>query len=151
MLSSPLIFLVLFGGTGSGVRTSGGGGPECHWIANGVERAADTANAQFSKRMRFGGAVTSLDWTQVTPGVDGPVDGGASSFTVSLVVDGVTKCSLVVDCDASRGDYTTTCTRADFATGQDLDVKVTATNCLTTVDQLDVRPVGFPGLDGTSR
>lgn len=128
-------------GTGSGVHAGGGGRLTTRWIANGVERAASTTNSHLSKVVSFSGAVTSLDWTQTTAGVDGL---GGDTFTVAVLLDGVTACSLVVACDAPRGDYTASCEDGSFASGQDLDVRITSTSCLT-------QPVGFPAIDGTAR
>lgn len=140
MHTAALILLLLAGGRGSGVRSSPGGDTPCHWILTGVERTVGTTNSTFSKHMSFNGAVSSMDWTQVTPGIDGL---GGDTFTVSLLVDGVSACAVVVACDAPRGDYTVNCGGAPFSSGQDVDVRITSTFCLT-------QPVGFPGLDGTS-
>lgn len=133
-------FVLVVLALGSGGSFSGGGNRESMWMANGVERTVGTTSAQLSKVMRFDGAVTSLDWTQVTPGIDGL---GGDTFTVSVTVDGAPICSLVVACDAPRGDYSTDCDSAAFAAGVDVDVRATSTDCLT-------QAVGFPALDGTS-
>lgn len=140
MHTTALILLLLSAGRGSGVHTSGGSAT-CRWMANGIERSVGTTNSVFSKRMAFNGTVLSMDWTQTTPGTDGL---GGDTFTLSLLVDGVSACSRAIACDAARGDYTIDCGGTGFVAGQDVDVKVTATSCLT-------QPVGFPGLDGTSR
>jgi hypothetical protein len=141
MHTAALILLVLAVGRGGGMRTSGGDGTPSRWMANGVERAVNTTSAQLSKVMRFNGSVTSLDWTQVTPGGDGQE---GDTFTVSLLVAGVPVCSLEVACDAPRGDYSKECPSAPFAAGDDVDVRVTATSCLAPA-------TGFPAIDGTAR
>lgn len=141
MHTTALILLLLAGGRGSGVKSSGGDAITCRWMANGVERAVGTTNSVFSKRMAFNGTVLSMDWTQVTPGIDGL---GGDTFTLSLLVDGVSACTRAIACDAARGDYTVDCGGAAFSSGQDVDIRITATSCLT-------QPTGFPGLDGTSK
>lgn len=139
MLAS-LIAALLAAAPGSGISTQGGGSTPGRWMANGVQRAVGTVSAQLSKVMSFNGSVTSMDWTQVTPGIDGL---GGDSFTVVLTVDGVTVCSLVVACDAQRGDYSMACSSASFVAGNDVDVRVTDNPCLTPA-------TGFPAIDGTA-
>lgn len=138
MHTTALIMLLLLSGRGNGASTRGGTAPPARWMANGVERSVSTTSAQLSKVMRFSGSVTSMDWTQVTPGIDGL---GGGTFTVAVTVGGEVVCSLSVACDAPRGDYSKDCESAPFTAGADLDVKATSSPCLTP-------PVGFPSIDG---
>ena len=140
MHATALILLILASGRGNGASIGGGAQPPSRWMANGVERSVGTTNSQLSKAMRFSGAVTSMDWTQVTPGVDGL---GGGTFTVALLVDGVSACTLVVACDAPRGDYSKICDSASFSSGADVDVRVTANPCLAPA-------TGFPAIDGVA-
>lgn len=106
------------------------------FAVDGVERTVGTTSAQASVIMTRDGSVTTLNWTQTTPGIDG-LGAGNDVFRVAVLVDGVTACYLDVACDAVRADYSTTCSSADFVQGNDVDVKVTSNPCLTPA-------AGFP-------
>jgi len=134
---APMILAVLLG---AGMSTSGAPPTSVPFMLGGVERAVATTSAYASIHPDFDGTVAGLEWTQVTPGIDG-VGGGNDVFTVAITVAGSTVCSFTVACDAVRGDYTTTCS-ATFTSGQDFDLRTTTAPCLTP-------PTGFPVAQGT--
>lgn len=126
-MHAAALILALALGTGG---TASPAGPRPVFVVNGVERLINLTNAQASIVMEVSGEVTSLNWTQVTPGI-------GTTFTVAVTVDGAPACTLPMACNAAVGDYVAACSGATFQAGDDVDVRVTANGCLPA-------PIGFP-------
>lgn len=69
------------------------------------------------------GTITALHWETNTAGV------GAGVFTLAAEVNGVAVCSLELDCITAASEDTACA--AEFATGDDVHVTITASSCAT--------------------
>ena len=71
------------------------------------------------------GTLTQLHWEIAAAGSNG----GGSTFTLAVTVEGVTQCSIAVAC-TTTGSGTQACD-ASFAEGDDVHVAVIASDCAT--------------------
>jgi hypothetical protein len=112
------------------VLSAGGGGSAPAPVAYafmGASFAADTPTDEPRGTLRApqAGTLTELHWEVGIAGTDG----GGSTFTLSVTVQGVAQCSASIACTAT-GEGSQACS-ASFASGDDIHIAVTASGCTT--------------------
>lgn len=89
------------------------------------EAGTPAGEARGTMRAPKAGTLTELHWEIGAAGTNG----GGSTFTLAVTVEGVAQCSASIACTAT-GSGAQACA-ASFAEGEDVHVAVTASDCAT--------------------
>lgn len=121
-MRSALAFLV---GATLAAGVSGGAGRPSMYAPLGADFTAgvEVAKPKGTAVAPSPGTLTALHWETNTAGV------GAGVFTLAAEVNGATVCSLELDCITAASENTACA--AEFATGDDVHVTITASSCAT--------------------